>query len=285
MSQPQLYALRFQVLFDNSTMFVEMFQFDFVVRAFEAGVMLAIIAPLIGVFLVVRHYSLLADALSHVSLMGVALGFLLGVNPVLAALIVSVGAALGIERLRSNRKMFGESVLAVFLSGSLAIAVVLIGMAKGFNVNLLNFLFGSLSTVNEKDVAMIAILSVVTIVFCTVFYRRLFLIALDEDLARVNGVSVNGINAALVVLAAATVAMAMQMVGVLLIGALMVMPVLSAMQMAKSFVQIFWFALFFSLVSVVTGLFLSYFLDIASGGSIVLVALCLFLVSLLFPKG
>ena len=265
-------------------MFLEMFQFDFIVRAFEAGILLSIIAPLIGVFLVVRRYSLLADALSHVSLMGVAIGFLLKLNPVLTALFVSASAAIGIERLRQKHRMFGESVLAVFLSGSLAIAVVLIGVAKGFNVNLLNFLFGSLSTVRESDVMLIGILSLVVIAFCIFFYRQLFLISLDEDLAKVSGVSANTLNIALVILAACTVALAMQMVGVLLVGALMVMPVLAAMQVAKSFFQTFGYALFFSVLSVVTGLFLSYFLDIASGGAIVLVALAFFLLSLVMPK-
>ncbi|MDD5084153.1 MAG: metal ABC transporter permease [Candidatus Moranbacteria bacterium] len=265
-------------------MFVEMFQFDFIIRAFQAGLLLAVIAPIIGVFLVVRRYSLLADALSHVSLMGVAIGFLLKLNPVLTALFVSAAAALGIERLRQKQKMFGESVLAVFLSGSLAIAVVLIGMAKGFNVNLLNFLFGSLSTVRESDVWLIGSLSLVVVAFCTIFYRQLFLISLDEDLAKVSGVSVNMLNTILVILAACTVALAMQMVGVLLVGALMVMPVLAAMQVAKSFLQTFGFALFFSILSVITGLFLSYALNIASGGAIVLVSLCFFLLSLLFPK-
>ena len=265
-------------------MFLEMFQFDFILRAFEAGILLSIIAPLIGVFLVVRRYSLLADALSHVSLMGVAVGFLLKLNPVLTALFVSAGAAFGIERLRQKRKMFGESVLAVFLSGSLAIAVVLIGIAKGFNVNLLNFLFGSLSTVSANDALLISVLSVVVVAFCTFFYRQLFLISLDEDLAKVSGVPVDALNLILVMLAACTVALSMQMVGVLLVGALMVMPVLSAMQVARSFLQTFGFALFFSMLSVITGLLLSYMLNIASGGAIVLVALCFFLLSLLFPK-
>jgi zinc transport system permease protein len=265
-------------------MFLEMFQFDFIIRAFEAGILLSIIAPLIGVFLVVRRYSLLADTLSHVSLMGVAIGFLLKLNPVITALFISATAAFGIERLRQKQKMFGESVLAVFLSGSLAIAVVLIGMAKGFNVNLLNFLFGSLSTVRESDVVLIGIFSIVVVAFCVFFYRQLFLISLDEDLAKVSGVSVDALNIILVILAACTVALAMQMVGVLLVGALMVVPVLAAMQVAKSFLQTFGFALFFSVLSVITGLFLSYMLNIASGGAIVLVALCFFLLSLLIPK-
>lgn len=261
-----------------------MFQFDFIIRAFEAGILLSIIAPLIGVFLVVRRYSLLADALSHVSLMGVAIGFLLKLNPMLTALFVSATAAFGIERLRQKRNMFGESVLAIFLSGSLAIAVVLIGVAKGFNVNLLNFLFGSLSTVRQSDVALIGVLGIVVVAFCIFFYRQLFLISLDEDLARVSGVSVNTLNSVLVVLAACTVVFAMQMVGVLLIGALMVMPVLAAMQIAKSFLQTFFFALLFSVSSVISGLFLSYFLGIASGGAIVLVALLFFLLTLAFSK-
>jgi zinc transport system permease protein len=265
-------------------MLFEIFQFDFMQRAFVAGVLLAVIAPIIGIFLVVRRYSLLADALSHVSLMGVALGFLLKLNPILTALFVSAGAAFGIERLRQKKKIFGESVLAVFLSGSLAIAVVLMSVAKGFNVNLLNFLFGSLATVRVSDLWMMGVLAIVVVFFSGLFYRQLFLISLDEDLARVSGVSVNALNSTLVILAACTVVLSMQMVGVLLVGALMVMPVLSAMQIAKSFFQTFGFALFFSFTSVVTGLFLSYLLNIASGGAIVLVALLFFLLTLLAPK-
>jgi zinc transport system permease protein len=260
---------------------LEIFQYDFLIRAFIAGTVLSVVAPIIGMFLVVRRYSLLADTLAHVSLLGVAVGLLLGTNPILTALGVSGVSALGMERLREGRRIFGESVLAVFLSGSLALAVVLIGLAQGFNINLLSFLFGSLVTVTADDVLMIALLGGVVLVFIGLFYRQLFLAALDADLARVGGVPVGWLNTLLVVLAAFTVTLAMQMVGVLLIGALMVVPVLAAMQFDMGFFRTMLLSVLFSLLSVVSGFFLSYYLNIASGGAIVLVALGIFILSLL----
>jgi zinc transport system permease protein len=262
----------------------EFLQYGFLVRALLAGAVLSVVAPTVGMFLVVRRYSLLADALAHVSLLGVALGFLLKVNPILSALAVSGLSAMGMERLRGDRRIFGESVLAVFLSGSLALAVVLIGLAKGFNINLLSFLFGSLVTVTVRDVWMISVLGAATVLFVAFFYRQLFVAALDDDLARTDGISVAGINTLLVVLAAFTVTLAMQMVGVLLVGALMVVPVLAAMQFDMGFLRTLLLAVLFSFLSVVAGLFFSYNLDIASGGAIVLVALSVFVAGLFLGR-
>ena len=121
---------------------LEIFQFDFIIRAFIAGIAIAVIAPLIGTFLVVRRYSLMADTLAHVALLGVALGFLLHVHPLFAAVATAVVAGFGMEKLRSNKRLSGDSILALFLSGSLAIAVVLLSVARGFNVNLFSFLSG-----------------------------------------------------------------------------------------------------------------------------------------------
>jgi zinc transport system permease protein len=262
----------------------EFLQFDFVVRAFWVGIALGVVAPIIGMFLVVRRYSLLADALAHVALLGVALGFLLQVNPVLMALSVSGVSALSMEKLREGKNLFGESVLAVFLSGSLALAVVLIGLAQGFNINLLSFLFGSLVTVTTMDVWLAAGLVGVGVLFIAFFYKQLFLAALDADLAQAGGIPVRRLNTALVVLAAFTVTLAMQMVGVLLVGALMVIPVLAATQFEMGFFRTMLLSVVFSLVAVVSGLILSYYLDIASGGAIVLVALGIFILSLLVRK-
>src|SRR5688572_5821684 len=125
----------------------EIFQYGFMIRAFEAGIIVAIIAPFIGIFLVLRRYSLIADTLAHVSLAGVAIGILLKINPLVAAILTAVVSSIAIERLRISRKVFGESALAIFLSGSLAIAIVLISATRGFGVDLFSYLFGSISTV------------------------------------------------------------------------------------------------------------------------------------------
>lgn len=257
--------------------FFSLFQFDFILRSFEAGVLLAIIAPIVGMFLVVRRYSLLADALAHVSLLGVALALLFQIPIFIGALVMSLLAALGIERLRRDGRVFGEAIIALFLSSSLALSVVIMSLSHGLNVNLLSYLFGSLTTVTMTDVSVLLALAVVVILFLLFFYRELFLFALDEDLAKVSGVRVRTLSAAFMVLSALTVTAALQMVGVLLIGALMVVPVLTAMQWRRGFRTTLLLSIFFSLLSVITGFFLAYTLSIASGGAIVMVSVLFFI--------
>ena len=259
---------------------LEIFQFDFMVRAFTAGLIIAVIAPLIGSFLVIRRYSLMADTLAHVSLVGVAIGLITGGNPIIVATATSVVAALGIEKLSTSRKIFGESVLALFLSGSLAIASVLISISRGFNASLFNYLFGSITTVSESDIIYIAVLGMIVLVTLFLIFKELFFVSFDEELARANGLNTRVFNIILIVLAALTVSVSMRIVGILLIAALMVIPVITAMQFGRSFKQTLILSVALSLVSVISGLFVSYYLDLASGGTIVVIALAMFLISL-----
>src|SRR5438552_2214401 len=136
-------------------------QYGFMVRGLEVGIIIGAIAPLIGIFLVLRRYSLIADTLSHVSLAGVAVGLLLQINPLVTAIIAAVVSSVAIERLRLSKKVYGESALSIFLSGSLALAIVLISLAHGFSVDLFNYLFGSIVTVKQADVYTIAVLGVI----------------------------------------------------------------------------------------------------------------------------
>ncbi|MGK2848666.1 MAG: metal ABC transporter permease [Minisyncoccota bacterium] len=262
--------------------FIDLFQYDFLMRAFLAGMVLAIIAPLIGMFLVVRGYSLLADALSHMSLLGVALALFFKVPVLVGALIFSLLTALGMDRLRTKGQMLGEAVIALFLSSSLALSVVLISAVKGLNVNLLSYLFGSLTTITTLEVWLLIGLAVGIIWFLIFFYRELFLFALDEDMARVSGVSVWRLSAMFMLMTALTVTLALQMVGALLIGALLVVPVLTAMQWRQGFRMTLILAICFSLLSVFTGFWLAYFFDLASGGMIVLLSTSFFGLSYIF---
>jgi zinc transport system permease protein len=259
---------------------LEIFQYDFMLRAFLAGSVIAVLAPFIGLFLVVRRYSLMADTLAHVSLVGLAVGILTGMNPIVGALIASVLAALGIDRLRYAKQIFGESVLALFLSGSLAIATVLLSVG-GKYTNLLSFLFGSITTVQLFDIAIISGLGALAIFLMLFFYRQFFAVSFDEELAEASGIRSRLFSGLLVVLAAITVALSIRIVGALLIGALMIIPVLSAMRFGRSFKQSIVLAIFFSLLAVLLGLFISFYIGLPSGGTIVIVALGIFLVSLL----
>lgn len=262
----------------------EIFQYDFMVRAFLAGVMIAILAPTVGLFLVVKRYSLLADTLSHVSLVGVALSALLGINPMVGALLTSSIAAFGIEELRTRKKLFGESVLALMLSGSLALAIILFSFAHGLTTSIVSVLFGSITTVVTTDVWMIGLFGLVVLLIILRWFKVFFLVSYDEELARANGLPVRFLNAVLVILAAVTVSLSIRIVGTLLVGALMVIPVLTATQLKLSFKKTFAVSLGASLIAVVVGLIVSFYLNLPSGGAIVLVALVLFVISLLVPK-
>jgi zinc transport system permease protein len=263
---------------------LEIFQYDFMLRAFAAGLMIAILAPAIGIFLVVKRYSLLADTLSHVSLVGVALSALVGINPMVGALITSSVAALGIEELRTRRKLFGESLLALVLSGSLALAIILFGFTRGQSANLLSILFGSITTVTSFDLWLIGVFGLAVLGIVLAGFKTFFLVAYDEELARANGVPVRLLNAVLVILAAITVSLSLRIVGTLLVGALMVIPVLTATQFKQSFSRTFRIALVISVLSVVIGLFTSFYFDLPSGGSIVLMSLVFFVSSLLWSR-
>ena len=151
----------------------EIFQYGFIIRGLEAGLLIGVVAPLIGIFLVLRRYSLIADTLSHVSLAGVAVGLLLNINPLITALIASTLSSVAIDHLRTGKKIYGESALSIFLSGSLALAIVLIGLANGFNTDLFSYLFGSIVTVSAADIYIILGLSVVIGIALIIFYKEL----------------------------------------------------------------------------------------------------------------
>jgi len=257
-------------------MILDIFQYGFVARGVEAGIMVALTAPLVGIFLVLRRYSLIADTLAHVSLAGVAVGLWLKVNPMITAIAAAVLSSLGIEKLRATKKIYGESALALFLSGSLALAIVLLSLARGFNANLFNYLFGSIVTVTAADVSIIALLGMVVIAAVVAFYKELVYTSFDEEVARVSGIPTRLVNTVLILLAALTVSLSIPIVGVLLIAALMVVPVITALQLKKSFKKTIMYAEAVSVFSVIAGIYVSFYLNLSTGGTIVLIMLALF---------
>lgn len=262
-------------------MIADFFQYDFLGRALMAGLLLGVLAPLVGQFLVVRRFSLLADTLSHVSLLGVALAVYFQFPIFLGALVVSLAGGLGMETLRRSGKVMSESILALFLSGSLALSLVLLAMSESVNINLLSYLFGSISTVTATDLAILVILICLALVFFIVGFRRLFLLSLDEDLARVSGVAVTKYNVLFILLASAVVASGIGIVGVLLVGALMIVPVLAAMQWRRSFLTTLFLSIGLAEISVGAGFVTSYQFDLPSGATIVLFTLGAFIISYL----
>ncbi|MGA2910787.1 MAG: metal ABC transporter permease [Candidatus Microgenomates bacterium] len=256
---------------------LNLFQYDFIVRGMVAGIVIATVAPVIGIFLVLRRYSLIADTLSHVSLAGIALGLLLSLNPLLTAIGVTTISSIFIEKLRLSKKVYGESALALFLSGSLALAVVLIGLSHGFNTSLFNFLFGSIATVTNSDIYTVATLGVIVLVAVIILYKELLFTTFDEDSAFVSGINTQAVNTIFIILSAVTISLAIPIVGILLISALIVIPVISALQLRKSFIPTILIAQGISVFSIITGIILSFYFNLAPGGTIVIISIIIFL--------
>jgi zinc transport system permease protein len=256
---------------------LEIFSYDFMLRAFAAGIVTAIVAPSIGIFLVMRRYSFMADTLAHVSLAGVGLAALLGLQPIATAMLLAIGAAAAAERMRRNGKVLGESALALLLSGGLALSAVLLSLSKG-SANLSAILFGSITTVTATDLWIIIPLGIAVLAVILVLFRHLFAASFDEELALASGIPARAVNAVLLLAAAITVSVSMRIVGVLLVGALMVIPVIAAQQLRQGFRRTWIISVGISLFSTVAGLLVSYYAGLASGGTIVLMTIACFAV-------
>nr|WP_092070570.1 metal ABC transporter permease [Dendrosporobacter quercicolus]NSL48297.1 metal ABC transporter permease [Dendrosporobacter quercicolus DSM 1736]SDM12168.1 zinc transport system permease protein [Dendrosporobacter quercicolus] len=258
---------------------LDLLQYDFMQRALVAGVLVGLLCPVIGVFLILRRQSLIGDGLGHIAFAGVAAGWMFGVYPVLSATVVTVLSALGIEALRAKRPAFADMALAIFFYTGIAVAVVLSSMMKSNNVNLISYLFGSIVTVSTSDVQTIAGLTLVVLAVLRLIFKELVFITFDEEAALVSGLPVRKINTALAVLTALTVALSMRIVGILLVSALMVIPVAASLQLSRSFRSTIINAVIFSEVSVLAGLLISFTADLATGGTIVLTAVAIFVLT------
>jgi zinc transport system permease protein len=245
---------------------------DFMRYAFAAGAIVGLLAPAVGFFLVQRGMSLIGDGIGHAAFAGVAAGYLIGISPVATALLTSVVAAVAIEWLRSRRGAAGDQALALVFYTGIAAGVVLISAAGALNANLFSFLFGSILTVTRSDLALVAALGIAGLALIGVLYRGLVAVSLDPEAARVSGLPVAFVNVVLAGLAGVTIAVSMRVVGILLIAALMVLPVIAAGRLAWSIRSTFLLSLGIGVVSVLAGLTVSYYADLAPGGAIVLLA-------------
>lgn len=262
---------------------MEIFQYEFMQRAFIAGIMVAITCPLIGIFIVLKRLSMIGDTLSHASLAGIAAGMLLGFYPFWGALIFSVIAAVAIEKLRKTFSKYAEISNSIILSAGIGLAVVMIGLAKGFNTDLMGYLFGSIAAVKSQDIYTMGVLSIIIILSVIILHKKLFYIAFDEEGAQVSGMPVSFLNMYLTILTGLTVVVSMRIVGIFMVSSMLVVPVAAAIQTGKGFIKTIIISVFFALISVIFGLILSYYLDIAPGGTIVLFSVAI-LLGVLFIK-
>jgi len=240
--------------------------------ALGAGAVVGVLAPAVGFFLVQRRQSLTGDGIGHVAFAGVAAGILLDVAPVLTALVAAILGGIAIELLRSRGGTAGDQALALVFYTGIALGVVLISAAGALNVDLFQYLFGSILTVTRSDLVVIAALGAVGLAVVGLLYRPLAGVVIDEEGARVAGVPIGALNIAVAALAAVTVALSMRVVGILLVAALMVLPVSAAERVAWSMRSTLVLSMVIGLTSALVGLTVSYYADLPPGGTIVLVA-------------
>lgn len=257
----------------------EILQYDFMVRAFLAGIIVSLIAPLMGFFLVIRKFSLMVDTLAHISLVGVAGSLLFQINPLFGAMLVSVGAGIVMDRLRSLKNIFSDTVMAIFMSGGLALTLILFSLGNGIGVNMLNYLFGSITTITQSEILLFVILGIIVLITVLLLRKKLFLISYDEDLAIINGMNTKLYNALFMLLVGVTISLAIKAIGALLMGALMIIPVASAMQLGYGMNKTLLYSIIFSLTSVIAGITFSFYLDLPSSAVIVILLLITFLAS------
>ncbi len=262
----------------------EMFAFDFMRHAFAAGIMIALLASVSGAFMVLRRYALLTETLAHSALVGVAVGILTGTAPVWAAVAAALVSAWVIEYLRSFFHLYSDAVLAIFLSGSLALAVVIVSLAGAFNSSLFSYLFGSILSVSSEEVWLVLGIGMPALGLMAYYYKELYFIAFDEEVARTSGIPVTFINFMMVSVVAVIIALSIRIVGTLLIGALMVIPTVAALRYRLGFIRTVALSVVFALFSVIAGMMLSYAFSLPSGATIVLCVLVLFIVSLLINR-
>ena len=261
-------------------MFFEILTYGFMQRAVIAGIAIAILCSVVGIFLVLRRYSLFGDAIAHSSFGGIALGLLAGVYPLWTAYVVSIASALIITKIRQQFKISGDASVAVLLSFGIAAGLVLVGLSGGFTVDILSFIFGSILLVGTTDTILILALTGTILIVILLLYRKLVYSTFNEEQAKVSGIPVEKINYLIVFIAGITVVTSIQLVGILLISALFVIPNISAIMYGRGFRDTILISVCFSVFSVVSGIFVSYVFDITPSGTIVLLSIAIFAVSL-----
>lgn len=257
------------------------FEYEFMQRAFIVGILIAVIIPCIGIVVVLKRLSMIGDALSHTSLAGVAAGLILGINPILGAVVTCVAAALGIEAIRKKIPKFSEMSIAIIMSAGVGLAGVLSGFVKN-SANFNSFLFGSIVAISNFEMILVLCISCAVMLVFILLYKELFYIALDERAARLAGIPVRIINFIFTILTAITVSVAARTVGALIVSSLMVVPAACAMQFGRSYKQTVVYSACFAVFFTVSGLFTAYYARLKPGGTIVLIGvLCLILILLI----
>ena len=265
--------------------------FDFIRYSLISGLLIGFIAPLIGAFIVVRRLSLIADALSHVTLGGISFGmFLLTIipvfsviNPMWFGILFAVIGALLIEKLRTSFSNYQEIAIPIIMSAGIALSAIFISLADGFNQEIVGLLFGSISAVNISDLTTIIIITIIVLIFIVLFYKELFILSFDEEYSKVIGIP-KWIQFLFIVIVAMVISASMRVVGILLVSALITLPIAISMRITKGFKQLIALSVILGELSVIPGLIIAFYMNISPGGVIVVLLVLMLILTMIIQK-
>lgn len=265
--------------------------FDFIRYSLISGLLIGFIAPLIGAFIVVRRLSLIADALSHVTLGGISFGmFLLTIipvfsviNPMWFGILFAVIGALLIEKLRTSFSNYQEIAIPIIMSAGIALSAIFISLADGFNQEIVGLLFGSISAVNISDLTTIIIIAIIVLIFIVLFYKELFILSFDEEYSKVIGIP-KWIQFLFIVIVAMVISASMRVVGILLVSALITLPIAISMRITKGFKQLIALSVILGELSVILGLIIAFYMNISPGGVIVILLVLMLILTMIIQK-
>jgi len=253
-------------------------------KAFFVGILVSFISGLVSVFIVLRRMSFIGAGISHAAFGGVAIGFFIGINPIITAIFYAIAVALGIDFVSRKGKVSEDASIGIFFVSSMALGIVLISLSREYNVDLFGYLFGNILAITDNEVLLSVILAAFVVGVIMLFLKEIFMITYNEEIAQVSGVSVRSINILFLIVLSVSIVISIKIVGIILISALLVIPGATAQLFAKNLYAMIIISCGVAVLSTVLGLFFSYKFDIAPGGSIVLTATALFLISLLLKK-
>jgi zinc transport system permease protein len=266
-------------------------QLTFIERGVLAGIIIAVIAPIVGAFLLVRRVSIISESISHITLAGISAGVFIGtltpvlqINPMYTGVVFALIGSLLTERLRDVYRHFQELAVPIILSTAIGMSAIFISLARtGYN-EWYTYLFGSIVSVTISDLNFIIIMAFIVLVIIFLFYKEFISISFDQEFAKVSGLPIKMINIMFACLIALVISMSIKVVGILLVGALVVIPVATSIQLAKSFQQLIGYGIIFAQVAMLSGLYVSYQFAIATGGVIVIMSLLILFVVIAIKK-
>lgn len=261
-----------------------LFEYDFIIKAFEVGIIVSLCSALLGVSLVLKRYSMIGDGLSHVSFGAISIAVAFGLAPLAVSVPVVVLAAFLLLHMRENGKMKGDAAIAAMSASALAIGVTVTSLTTGMTTDVSTYMFGSILAMTDSDVVLSIVLSVMVLLLFIFCYHKIFAVTFDESFSKATGVNVSLYNTLVAILTAVTIVLGMRMMGAMLISSLIIFPALSSMRIFKSFLGVVISSGVTAVICFCIGMIVSYRFSTPAGASIVIINLCVFIICCIIQR-